>query len=263
MNGWNYAEGNPVRYTDPSGYIQQAEEADANRIRATLETDYSVLVTKDYGLGPKYSGVGPCGQQWYEGAWNNAIELEWVLTGITDMANTMGGKAKFKSAMRARVWVVRSTIRVVEMRPFAPPAGSIIGDIVLPDYTFTHNKDYAIFTIVHEAAHVWDRRTDLRLSEDMSKDPNIHTRRCALINLTGTAEYCTFDITAGSKAPAGAYLDPRNRNNWRNAYAAGSAMEDWAESLASVVYPNYYGAIWSGLGPHRRAYVQNQINAIP
>ena len=50
--------------------------------------------------------------------------------------------------------------------------------------------------------------------------------------------------------------------DWAKEYTSNSTTEDWAESLASVVYRGYYAG-WQALGPLRRQYVQDKINAMP
>ena len=74
---------------------------------------------------------------------------------------------------------------------------------------------------------------------------------------------CWFDITAGREAPPG-FTRVLNLSDWKKEYAATNAMEDWAESVASVVYSAYYAApLFQPLGPLRRQYVQDQVRAIP
>jgi len=64
--------------------------------------------------------------------------------------------------------------------------------------------------------------------------------------------------------------DPWDRENPPGAidpgknYASTNAWEDWAESFATYMYPQYYGKYsWNyELGPIRRKYVIRQIQAI-
>ncbi len=266
LNKWAYGMDNPVRYTDPTGYIAQTEEADADSILTELKTRYAVLIAKDYGVRQVYSEFTGFCDQWFEGAWKGLVELRWTQKAISEMATTLGGEQKFKSAMRGPVSLVRLSITkdpfpiIGVIRPFAPP-GKILGDVDLPDYTFV-SESYATFSIVHELAHVWDRRSSLQPSIGLSQF--IGTERCTTwySEYAGEITSCWFDTTAGREAPTGETA-VQSLVDWRREYAATDAMEDWAETIASVVYPSYYGRAGQPLGPLRRQYVQDQIRAIP
>jgi RHS repeat-associated protein len=257
-NGWNYAQGNPVRYTDPTGYISQKEEGAADNIRAILQSTYNVVIPRDYGVDT--TGYG-C-PTWSTGAWRNVQELRLTQIAIDDMNTTMRGG--FVRAMNGPVTIVRRGWTSYEfpvvgpIRSFAPPLGEILGDVDLPDYTFSSTDAYAKFTVVHELGHVWDRRTGLQESARMSQF--IGTQRCGPDGAGGTT--CWFDITAGREPPPG-FTIVQNLDDWKKEYAAGSELEDWAEAVASVVYPDYYGVAYQALGPLRRLYVEVQIHAIP
>jgi RHS repeat-associated protein len=258
MNGWNYAQGNPIRHTDPTGYISQKDEAAADNIRAVLQSTYNVVVPKDYGVDT--TGYG-C-PTWATGAWQSLQELQWTQAAIDNMSATMGGGRKFEHAMNGSVTIVRRGWTSYEfpvvgpIRPFAPPHGEILGDVDLPDYTFSSTDAYAKFTVVHELGHVWDRRTGLQESARMSQF--IGTQRCGPDGRGGTT--CWFDITAGREPPPG-FTRILSLDDWKKEYAATSELEDWAEAVASVIYPAYYTQ--APLGPLRRLFVEVQIHAIP
>jgi RHS repeat-associated protein len=50
-NKWAYANGNPVRYVDPSGMISEGEEdEEANKLVERLKTTYNVEVIRNWGI---------------------------------------------------------------------------------------------------------------------------------------------------------------------------------------------------------------------
>lgn len=69
---------------------------------------------------------------------------------------------------------------------------------------------------------------------------------------------CTFDISAGIEPPPG-------DKNLNSNYAGTVSTEDWAESFANYIYPDYYLSIpnFNTLGPIRRKFVEDRINGIP
>jgi hypothetical protein len=220
-----------------------------------LKNDYEVLILKDYGQ--VNGGYGSCEKGWYPGAWRTLEELQWVEEGIDKAVLTMGGSSRFKSAMIGQVVIWRLGIPEIKLpiigsqpRGFAPPGGLI--DVVLPDEVFNYGKDYARYTTVHELGHVWDRRTSLRLSNELM----LYMGTLVCQGMGG----CYFNIWAGNEEPPG-YID-RNKN-----YAATNAMEDWAEAFASTIYPDYYGKSpkteLRGIGPIREQFVHDQINKLP
>ena len=90
LNRWSYVEGNPINLVDPSGYLTEADEDEADGILEVLNSRYQVLILKDYGWGPDNSqGYGICQNKWHEGAWKDINELRWVQEAIFKTAALM------------------------------------------------------------------------------------------------------------------------------------------------------------------------------
>jgi RHS repeat-associated protein len=114
LNGWNYVEGNPIIFIDPSGHIKEGNEAViAKNIIEDLHKRYAFDIRIDF----KYVTIQvpdqvvnanarivtwKCVQAWYGGAWDELHQLELVKEAIEDMGTVMGGEAKFKSASQGR-----------------------------------------------------------------------------------------------------------------------------------------------------------------
>jgi RHS repeat-associated protein len=257
LNSWLYAYSNPIRYYDPSGFISQDE---ANIIHEWL-LGYGVEIQKDWGYGyevirknPWLSPVIPrqllC--DWFGGYWRSIDELNLVKDSVIRSAIGLKGVGRFKSAM-GHVKIARWG-SFPDSPAFAPPGpASIIGDIVLPDYHFNQTNEYSVFNLIHEFGHVWDGNVLGRLSSGLQSE--IGTLTC---QLGGRTPVCWFDIDAGKEKPPGHPDDPY-------AGTSSSRFEDWAESFATYIYPKYYQQFprYLDLGPLRKQYVMEQINALP
>ena len=183
MNGWNYVEGAPINYRDPSGMISEGEAVQADGIIDELATKYRVLIPKDYGKGCEVYQTDPmmrctCTRTgWKDGLW--AIpQLQLTENAVTLAANAMGGADRFQRAMKGAPVVISRwrDIKIdlefwqYEVRPSAPAVvdlQGLLGDVVLNGYTFSAGELYATHTVIHELGHVWDVRTNRQLSEHL------------------------------------------------------------------------------------------------
>ncbi len=257
LNSWLYAYSNPVRFSDPSGFISQADSNEANRIRAAL-LGFGVEIQKDWGFGyellrdnPWFASAIPAQLlcDWFDGYWRSIHELDLVTEAIIRTTAALKGVGQFKSAM-GHVQIARWG-SFPDSPAFSPPdPASIIGDVVLPDYHFNQNNEYAVYSLIHEFGHVWDWNVSRRLSRGLQDE--IGTITC---QQPWIIPMCWFDIDAGKEDPPG---------NPDDLYAGKSIFEDWAESFATYIYPKYYEQKgFRLLGPLRKQYVVDQINALP
>jgi RHS repeat-associated protein len=262
LNGWNYVEGNPVNRIDPTGHISEKQAADADKIVAYLKSTYNIAIRKDWGwrlfatvLYNSISILPPnCQFHWETGNWQSIDELKVTRSTIINVGEKMGGVQKFKSAMEERpVSMVRVLTLPSGASGMAPPyIGAVTGDILLADTTFNRDTVDARFTIAHELAHVWDWRSGQALSN-------------GLVKLLGGE--CLEDVFHGTtvcKYDPWAREDPPGSKNPDDNYASRDSWEDWADTFATYMYPQYYGKFnWNnGLSPIRRKYVIRQIQAI-
>jgi RHS repeat-associated protein len=272
-NAWLYGFANPVRYVDPTGYISQEESGTANQIYKTL-IRFGVKVQKDWGTGydlilenPWLTPVIPahlrCG--WFSGNWRALHELELVTEAVVRTTAGIGGITKFRSAM-GHVKIARWG-SIPDSPAFAPPGfASLIGDIVLPDYHFDHGDRYAIHGVVHEFGHVWDSRTGWQLSSGMKQMLKTEVCREVDYGYGQPVLVCRYDVTAGMEVPVGNPRLPYPNNDAELILPRDiqGPWEDWADSFAVYVYPDYYRSRnYNPLGPIRRQYIDNQIKSIP
>ena len=256
LNGWDYVEGNPVNFGDPSGHIKESEATEADAWRENLSFLYGIQIDRDYGNTCLFNS-GQC--VWHNGAWRSVDELKLVSKAVNHIsANTMGMNInKYRS--------VFGTVRIArrestwETTPVTEPPGLawLLGaDVILPNYTFDNGDDYGMYAIIHEFGHVWDFKEDQQLSRGM--ELALGTSYCYKAIGLFSRCICQFDIRAGKETPPG---DP---NRPGGPYAGENPREDWAEAFANYVYPDYYQGLHNDpLRPLRRQYVEDQIKSIP
>ncbi|MCD4699899.1 MAG: RHS repeat-associated core domain-containing protein [Phycisphaerae bacterium] len=297
-NKWLYAQSNPLRYRDPSGYISEGETTLAEKILDNLYLDYGVRIIKDWGwenLPAQVSGlvpeIGSCPRYWQSGNWRSIEELKDVMEAIKAIAPGKMSMSQFGQVFR-HVRIARTkitTLRGEELSAAAPPGilAGIFGDVVLSDYVFNHSHDYAIFTIVHEMGHVWDYQTGNQLSMGMMQAlgtwicdkaggncrwapyaARVDEQTLEVVYpepYPGTPDKCgNGSITLPHPNPI-CQEPPYGATYGRVPLLTGPGAEDWANSFASYVYPDYYKQRWLlGLktGGIREGYVQDKINSI-
>ena len=267
LNRWNYVEGNPVKYTDPSGHIAEADDIVAQIIAADLRIRFNVEIVKDWGYlytSPYQTFINDlidengydidmtCG--WRSGNWRNLDELELVRDGIETLAAKMGGPAKFRSAMK------NMPVEVARVKTLLPPFNENTGlalpetfgyymtrGIMLPDGAFNSDDKFAIYTTIHELGHAWDIRWNLQFSLGMAimlgngdvdgleycvaSFKDVRTRfACAIAWPKGNSEYGYWEYNETiERAPGQA----------NSQYARFTLAEDWAEAVAYTAYPEY------------------------
>jgi RHS repeat-associated protein len=298
-NAWLYARGNPIRFRDPSGLITESETSRAEEIVDDLLSVYGVKITKDWGWNyvPTshpyvYPNLNTCSKYWLEGNWRTVGELEWVREAIEDIAPGKMSISSFRSTFRL-IEISRTSVEVLfgnELRAFAPPGilADILGDVVLANYAFDHGSALARFTVAHELGHVWDYRTGDQLSMGLmlALDTWIcddSGQNCYWAPYAARVDETTLEIVYPEKYPGTPKMcgdEPPNSSHKvagceKPPYAAtyggfplltGPGAEDWADSFASYVYPDFYPSRDRSClkrGGIRENYVRKQINSLP
>ncbi len=280
-----YVRDNPVNFLDPSGQIDQGADADRAKIIETYLRDmYQVVVQHDWG---PYSITIPASPYtpvttrdcWQPGSWK-ITDLELVKEGVDLAAGSSGlqNKAKFLQAMKGRVYISRWNADAGSMAP-PPPWNAALGDVVLSNTTFSNTESYAKHVVIHELGHVWDHRTRNALSFGLMQALGTWVFKG---NSLGGA--FVWDPYANPEVPAGAIRgctveQIKNRTGvctevpYALTYGAAGALfegagwEDWADSFADYVYPDYFGDprlnVTNLASPGtRRNYVHDQINNV-
>ena len=245
-----YAGGNPVNQVDPSGAIPQRPRSEADRARAAIRElhRYGVIVREDFGwqkfpVPPHVDAAGNAvGEQWVcggwaEGNWKSAWELEQIQAGVEAMGNAMGGANQF----------ARKVGRTVVKRQPMEQTGRILGitgwNITFYDLAFYESDRRKTVidvrnTVVHEFAHAWDTHHGWQFSGLMMR-------------VTGSKKPFFGEYEPG-RQPTGIV-----NSRGEKAYPY-NAREDWAESVAYVLFPIEY---YLKLGLTRRMFVRNAFAA--
>ena len=251
FNRWLYVEANPVNATDPPGFITRSEAYRANLIVDYLKDIYDVGISKDWGLvyWDRYDLI-PGNRipliykhcEWWYGAWRNLHELELTREGVDELAAALGGSSKFRSAMK---WHTVPVVRVASKYVCGHGGGctTFLGEVQLPDDAFSlpDNGDWAIGTVAHELAHLWDYRNWGLLSAGMNRLTNSFTIACRPRNC-----HQVYDPTVPEQPVS--------------IYGENSPAEDWADSIRWLVIPSYGER--RPLGPIRRQYVDSVIHEL-
>jgi hypothetical protein len=159
------------------------------------------------------------------GRWE-PTHLQRVLKAVKDLAELMGDFASFQSEIRgARI------SRFPRETRFAAVSLPVLGVIYSESASWSDESGLRWQT-VHELAHTWDMRKIFRLSR-------------GLVRATGSKyRGCTLQFPVFRKyEPGGKWLPGRS--------APLNALEDWADSVATYVYPSHAESLPENLGGPR------------
>jgi RHS repeat-associated protein len=102
LNRWNYTEGNPVNFTDPSGYIKEGNQSQKADLIVEKLKQYNAHIEKDWGSQLIPSGyLYYSGCEWEEGLWT-VDQLSTVLASFNKIRNRLNiSEAKVAKILRA------------------------------------------------------------------------------------------------------------------------------------------------------------------
>lgn len=168
-------------------------------------------------------------------------ELQLLLEAVQDLARVMGGSSRF----RIEVGGCRVS-RLLHRSPAAAIALPLVGVVYFSGASWGDAPEFKWQT-VHELAHIWDMRKRLRLSGGLKRTTGSTYGRFAF-QLPGPFKY----------EPGGRWLEGRR--------PPLNALEDWADSVATYVYPDHAESLSpsrSGgprlISPARWNYVREQM----
>ena len=240
-NAWLYTYGNPINWTDPSGYITIQEAPAADFAVEVLQTINSVRIQKDWGylvprvIPKQLQSMRSC--KWQEGEWS-LPEIKMILDEVALLTNGMGGHNQFITNF--------GSLDIIQ----GDTHGA--GGLTWPHrIMFTDSEQsFSNWIVMHELAHAWDANFNWKLSQYLE---------------TNTGGYTNF-IFSGIKKAIG-NCDVENRFPGCNAagyYYGGKApkgsdnnfnrREDFAESVTAYFHKEeaeqwiskYKGTIYKG-----------------
>jgi len=236
-NVWLYGYGNPVRYTDPSGWIAINEDKTAKNLVNYLYVNYSVNITIDWGYvfnimphpAPGDHGPASC---WNEGLWSSG-DLNIIRYSVETFARSFPTIDKFKKAVGPSYMLKKyyacgrgctsgNKITFLSRGKPAPTTG--ISNIVM-----NTGFDIDAWTVVHEMGHVWDYHLLNRLSTDLEKQTGGYTD--PENNLPDDCD----PHEPGCNRAGYFYGDIPSKG----ADSGFNRLEDFAESVAAYVFPGY------------------------
>ena len=170
------------------------------------------------------------------GSWTED-ELRHLAEAVVDLATLMGGSERFRRELR-RVPIWRTQRRT----PMAAMAAPLVGVVFFQGASWRDAPEFKWQT-VHELAHVWDICSFYRLSRGLKR-------------ATGS-NYGRFRWQSPipfEYEPGGQWLEGRR--------PPLNALEDWADSVATYVYPSHAEScrpIPRLISPARWNYVRQQM----
>jgi len=278
LNRWMYVEGNPVNFIDPSGMISEdiTERQIADRYLKYLQS-YYVEIVKDWGYSDIVSPHGyVSGCYWKEGNWRSWEEIKSVYDAVVEIHDYLNKDFnKLFSMFGNRPVQIKRTEEPQYNWAIGNHAGLVLppwllgaDGMSLPNNIFdSSNKDYTVYTIIHEFGHVVDLRRDLDISLGMA-------------NLLGNMKQDDYQKCISRFTVIGSFICGRKSYTYNpaneiapgyqpNLYADNSFAEDWAEAFASTIFPQYWGNLaannsdYETIGFKRETYVNVILSLYP
>jgi RHS repeat-associated protein len=221
LNGYVYVADNPINLSDRSGlqgcgpgFICPPFDPDLVRDAELLEQDYGVF------LGREYLVLGEGGFQYAFWSDWTADQLDLVLEAVGDFAFDMDRR---EAAFRAKMGPVRLYKRPGELTAHLRlQAGLTTPWSITLSGWYWDNKEAMKWVIVHEFAHWWDGREGAQLSGQMWAGRFWEVVSCDV----PLAAAVRLKVREWREDRPTELLNPR---------------EDWAESVAAYIYPDYAG----------------------
>jgi RHS repeat-associated protein len=221
LNRYAYVHNNPMRFTDPSGHVEEDEASQADEQLAWLLETYGIKIPKDYGWR-RWGGE----RHWYAGAWT-MDDIQKVGKGATDLAGVMGGAGVLKE----RLGGVSMSRREMESAGLG-----MLHHVILHSVS----SYWGTWTVVHELSHAWDGANWGAYSWGLMQATGGYYQVDPPNPGSGRGEHTWTSTYRYGGTP------PKGSDDQFNAY------EDFAESVTTFVYPGAAQVLLQGMSPEFR-----------
>jgi RHS repeat-associated protein len=246
LNRWNYVEGNPVNYVDPTGYIKEGSEAwEAYEIVKWLRM-FNIGIGVDWGYLDTDLGIldwwkySEC--DWVEGAWK-IEELRAIEEGV---AITRGGIHRIGGNFFSLIGPVRI------LREISEAPSTTHGNVITFRNTRTHK--HRLYVTIHELGHVVAHNNP-GVRDYFGKELGATCRD----GDGQIIDYCHEGLGIGVYNPGPyAHSDDDLFSYMLSVYSRTGIGEDFAETFTVIVAEEYIA--WGGVYSEGARLVYNDFN---
>jgi hypothetical protein len=222
LNQWNYVEGNPVNYVDPSGYIKESEAQDAWDIMMELK-QYQVKIVVDWGYTDNgvlrtLLPVSPDRAKLYDWGCLSWTEGLWTLDDMQAFENGIAIIRRGVTNAGGNYQTLVGAVTVVRQRGNPPTTGA-------PTINYKvdgASRTYKVYGAIHEMGHIIIGHEAATLNYFKSK---LQTSMENGIYNPGPYKGSSSEIYGYTHMPS--------------KYAINNSAEDFAETFREVVVHRY------------------------